>query len=184
MNLNDIVFERQTYESYIIINKGETMNKETAYKIYLENLLMYETYFKEHNVNFKLRDIYRTQANVDNDGEFIFIFYFSVEGNKPWNPIAVEIIFDSKNNAAILNKLKLNFPSNTLSKDEINLEKIISYHENVKNLLLVLNNMDQLLPYLQNYKTVENTKTTEKREELELKLNQLYDQFVEIIRNY
>jgi hypothetical protein len=145
----------QALELELIDSKTNVeLNQKAANEIHLENLIMYGMYFQNHGVNFQLQNIRRSRTKYDDDGEFEFSLYFSTEENRNWNQITVEIIFNSKNNTGIVNRLS--FPSKSVSGNEINLEKSISYHENVKNLLVVLNNMDQLIPYLQNYKTLEN----------------------------
>ena len=165
--------ENKTLEEKLVELETELVDSKTTYElnqkadqeIHLQNLIMYGLFFKDRDVDFQLQNIRRNRIKYDDDCEFEFTFYFSTEEDRTWNQITIEIIFNSKNNVATVNRLS--FPSKSVSGNEINLEKSISYHENVKNLLVVLNNIDSFIPYLNNYKILENP--IKSRSEYEIK---------------
>lgn len=162
MNNKELEGKLAALEVEIIESRAnDVINQKASQEIHLQNMVMYGLFFKDRGVDFQLNNV--RKMNYYNNNEFEYDFYFNTEENENFNQITVDIVFNSENNTAKVNRISL--PSTSMNK-EIDFEKNIKYHQNVVKLLEVLKDINSFIPYLQNYKILENP--IETRSEFEI----------------
>lgn len=151
--MENLTYEEKLAKLEVELVESKTaaeLNRKSNQEIHLQNMIMYGMFFKNRGVDFPLYNLRR--IDYYNKNEFEFSFYFNTEENSHWNQITVDIVYNSENNTTKVTRI--NFPFSSMK--DIDFEKNIKYHQNVVKLLEVLKDIDSFIPYLKNYKTLEN----------------------------